>query len=183
MLVLALVVLMAVANTGCGKIQENYKYEYSNPGGQLGISAWEFLQRDDSSSLMKEAVTLAGLQQFYAGTDEYTFIIPRNSAFRLLMKTAKYESISGIPVDSLQNMLKYHLVKAKVLFSDPALLAPNNPIAYDTENGQVMYLSHNTSYQGLINQGTKKVWTIITSNLEPTNGVIHITSEIVSLKQ
>jgi len=68
-----------------------------------------------------------------------------------------------------------------VIFTDPALLQSNNPIAYTTESGSVMYLSHNTSYQGVINQGTKKSWTIITSNLEPTNGVIHITKDIVYL--
>lgn len=51
----------------------------------------------------------------------------------------------------------------------------------ETVNGQVMYLSHNTSYQGVINQGTKKSWTIITSNLQPSNGVIHVTDAIVYL--
>jgi len=163
------------------EIQDSFEYEYNNPGGKLNINAWEFIQQTDSLSLMEEAITAAGLQNYYSGTTEYTFIVPRNSAFRTYMKTNKYANIAAIPVATLTSVLKYHLVKATVIFSDPALLASNNAIAYDTESGQVMYLSHNTNYQGVINYGTKKSWTIITSNLEPTNGVIHITADVVYL--
>lgn len=42
-----------------------------------------------------------------------------------------------------------------------------------------MYLSHNSSFIGLINEGTNVQWQIRTSNLEPTNGVIHIVNSIV----
>ncbi|MBC6489825.1 fasciclin domain-containing protein [Flavihumibacter stibioxidans] len=177
--VVAIAAILSIVVTGC--VKENFKYQYSAPNDKLGINAWEYIQQKDSLSLMEEAVTAAGLQQYYSGTTEYTFIVPRNSAFRSLFKAKKYEGISSIPVDSLRTMLAYHIVKAKVLFSDPALLPKDNPIAYETENGQTMYLSHNSSYQGLINQGTKKVWTIITSNLQPTNGVIHVTADIVYL--
>lgn len=89
--------------------------------------------------------------------------------------------MASIPVPGLQSVLKYHIVNAKVNFSDPALLTSNNPVPYPTESGEIMYLSHNTNYQGLINQGTKKSWTIITSNLEPTNGIIHVTADVVFL--
>lgn len=165
------------------EIQPDYEYQYSNPGGKLNVTAWNFIQATDSLSLMEEAITLTGLQNYYSGTTAYTYIVPRNSAFRAYLKTNKYVSVSAIPVSTLQNVLKYHIVQAKVIFSDPELLLSNNPIAYPTVAGQVMYLSHNTSYQGIINFGTKKSWTIITSNLEPTNGVIHVTSDVVYLSQ
>ncbi|HZL10736.1 MAG TPA: DNRLRE domain-containing protein [Prolixibacteraceae bacterium] len=161
------------------EIQPDYKYEYSNPGGKLNVTAWEYIQQTDSLSLMEAAITAAGMQDYFSGSAEYTFIIPRNSAFRDYLKTNKYNGLSDIPVPILKNVLLYHIVKAKVLFSDPALSLRDNPIAYDTENGQVMYLSHNNNYNGLINQGTNKSWTIITSNLEATNGAINISSAIV----
>jgi uncharacterized surface protein with fasciclin (FAS1) repeats len=163
------------------EIQPDYEYEYGNPGGELNMSALEFIQSTDSLSLMEEAIVATGLQSLYSGTTVRTFIVPRNSAFRAYMKTNGFANIAAIPVDALETVLKYHIVNAKVIFTDPALLQSNNPIAYTTESGSVMYLSHNTSYQGVINQGTKKSWTIITSNLEPTNGVIHITADIVYL--
>ena len=163
------------------EIQPDYEYEYGNPGGKLNMTALEFIQSTDSLSLMEEAIAATGLQSLYSGTTVRTFIVPRNSAFRAYMKSNGFANIAAIPVEALEAVLKYHVVNAKVIFTDPELLQSNNPIAYTTESGSVMYLSHNTSYQGVINQGTKKSWTIITSNLEPTNGVIHITADIVYL--
>jgi len=69
--------------------------------------------------------------------------------------------------------------KAVVNFNDPALAPKNKPISYQTENGQIMYLSHTGTYVGLINEGTNKQWQIRTSNLVPENGVIHIVDQIV----
>jgi len=173
-------VALAALLVSC-EIQPDYEYEYGNPGGNVNMTAWEFIQSTDSLSLMEEAITATGLQNLYSGTTERTFIVPRNSAFRAYMKTNSYPNIAAIPVGTLESVLKYHIVNARVIFTDPELLPSNNPISYPTESGSVMYLSHNTSYQGVINQGTKKSWTMITSNIEPTNGVIHITADVVYL--
>src|SRR5690606_25232287 len=75
--------------------------------------------------------------------------------------------------------LKYHVVNDRVIFTDPDLMPANRPIAYTTENGQVMYLSHASNFVGIINEGTSTQWQIRTSNLEPVNGVIHVVNSIV----
>ncbi len=178
--VLLLPLTLAVMFASC-EIQEDYEYVYGNPGGKVNMTAWEFIQTTDSLSLMEEAITATGLQSLYSGTTVRTFIAPRNSAFRAFMKTNGFTDIGDIPLDELEPVLKYHVVNAKVIFTDPELLQNDKPISYPTESGAVMFLSHNSSYQGLINQGTKKSWTIITSNIEPTNGVIHVTADIVYL--
>jgi uncharacterized surface protein with fasciclin (FAS1) repeats len=165
------------------EVQEDFKYVYDNPGGKLDISAWEFIQQTESLSMMEEAVIAAGLQGLYSGSTAKTFIVPENKGFIAYLKTKGVATISALPVSVLTDDLKYHIVKATVNFADPALLQSNNAIAYQTENGKTMFLSHNTSYQGVINQGTKKSWTILTSNIEPTNGVIHITDALVYLQQ
>jgi len=181
LLKLLFVPLIVSAMLASCEIQPDYEYEYGNPGGKLNMTALEFIQTTDSLSLMEEAIVATGLQSLYSGTTVRTFIVPNNTAFRAYMKTNGFANIAAIPVNSLESVLKYHIVNAKVIFTDPALLQSNNPIEYTTESGSVMYLSHNTNYQGLINQGTKKSWTIFTSNLEPTNGVIHVTKDIVYL--
>lgn len=163
------------------EIQEDYKYVYGNPGAEVNMTAWEFIQSNDSLSLMEEAIVATGLQNIYNGSTARTFIVPRNTGFRTYMKNNGYASISAIPVATLESVLKYHVVNAVVNFTNPDLLLSNNPIQYPTESGSIMYLSHNTSYQGLVNQNTKKSWTILTSNIEPTNGVIHITGDVVYL--
>jgi len=176
---LSLIILIALLGS-CEK-QPNYKYIHDNSNGQLGMSAWAFIEQTDSLSMMKEAIEAAGLSSFYEGADgkAYTFILPTNAAFRSYLTANHYGSLPEVPVPILRNTLLYHIVEAKVLFSDTALSRKDNPIAYPTENGQQMYLSHNANYQGLINQGTNKSWTITASNLQPTNGVIHIVPDVV----
>jgi uncharacterized surface protein with fasciclin (FAS1) repeats len=161
------------------EIQEDFEYEYGNPGGELNVSAWQFIQDTEIMSLMEEAVIAAGMQDYYSGSTEYTFILPRNSAFESFLSTNGYASISDIPVPILKNILLYQIIEGNILFSDPEFYLSNNPISYATENGQQIYLSRSSNYQGIINQGTNKSWTIITSNLEPTNGAIHVSSSVV----
>jgi hypothetical protein len=57
------------------------------------------------------------------------------------MKTNSFSEYCGHPVGTLESVLKYHIVNARVIFTDPELLPSNNPISYPTESGSVMYLS------------------------------------------
>ena len=175
-IMMALSVLLVF--TQC-EIQPSFEYQYSNPGGELNMNAWEFIQQTDSLSLMKDAIMVAGLQDLYSGSAEKTFIVPRNSAWRTYLETNNYSSLAEVPVPILKNVLLYHVVDGKILFSDPDFYTSNFPVAFQTENGQQMYLSRSTNYQGQINQGTNKSWTIITSNLEPSNGALDISPSVV----
>lgn len=164
------------------EIQDDFEYEPSPTNPEIGMTCWEFIQdRSDIMSIMQQAVTRAQMESYYSDNKDYTYLLPRNKGWEKYLKANKYTAVSDIPVDVLQNILKYHIVKAKVNFSDVALLESNNPISYNTESGVIIYLSHSTNYQGLINQGTKKSWTIITSNLEATNGTLHVVDDVVSL--
>ena len=161
------------------EIQDDFEYENADSSGKLGVDAWKFIQSNDSLQLFEEAIEKTGLQKFYEDAATKTFIAPTNEAFKEYLQTNSYSTLDDIPVPILRNALRYHIVDARVIFTDPELSDSNNPLPYKTENGQTMYLSHNTNYQGLVNQGTNKQFTIVTSNLEPTNGVMHVVSSIV----
>ncbi|MDO9553280.1 DNRLRE domain-containing protein [Rhodonellum sp.] len=160
-------------------IQDNFDYKESGTTGDLGVSALEFIQTNDSFSMLKNAIELTGLEGVYGGESIRTFIAPTNAAFTTYLQSNAYSSLSEVPVPILRNVLRYHIVKAKVLFTDPELFESNFPISYETESGQSIFLSHNTNFIGLINQNTSRQWEISTSNLEPTNGVIHVVNSIV----
>lgn len=177
-LLLVKVMISLMILYGCQK-QPNYKYEHDNPGGKLGVSAMDFIKSNDSLSMLAEAIDAAGLQDLYSGSEMHTYIAPTNQAFRNYLSTNKYASIADIPVPILKNILLYHVVNDKVVFSDSTFNQRNNPVAFETENGQWMYLSRNNNYQGVINEGTNKSWTITISNLEPTNGSLHIVTDMV----
>lgn len=174
--ILATCVAMALLMAGC-EVQENFKYEPSGVDGKLGMTAWEFIQSNSDFAQLQRAITRTGLQSLYQD-EERTFIVPNNTAFSTYLQSSGYSSVDDIPVPILRNMLRYHIVNARVIFTDPAI-TNSRPIAYETENGQTMYLSRNNNYVGLINQGTSRQWEIRTSNLEPTNGVMHAVDFIV----
>ena len=161
------------------EIQEDFKYKNTDSSGVLGISVWDYMTQQDSFTLLKKAIQLTGLQNFYTDNLDRTYIVPTNAAFLEYLETNSYAKLEDVPLPILRNALKYHIVNSKVLFTDPDLIERNNPLPYKTENGQIMYLSHNSNFIGLINEGTSKQWGIVTSNLEPINGVIHVVSSIV----
>lgn len=170
--------LLMLVLTRC-EIQPDFEYQHSNTNPSLNMTAWEYIQQQDSLSFLKDAITAAGLEDMYSGADKKTFIAPRNGAFRDYLAANNYSSISDIPVPILKNILLYHIIPQKILFTDSTFYTVSFPVAFETENGQQMYLSRNNNYQGVINQGTNQSWTIVTSNLEPTNGVIDISPALV----
>nr|WP_321356361.1 DNRLRE domain-containing protein [uncultured Draconibacterium sp.] len=161
------------------EIQENFDYEYHNTSGELDMTAWEFIQSRDEHSLLEDAITAAGFESYYSGSTESSFILPTDDAFNSYLSDNGYSSISEVPLPILKNVLLYHIVTEKALFTDEDFSVSNNPVAFSTQNGQIMYLSRDNNYRGVINYDTNKSWTIKTSNLEPTNGAIHIVYDIV----
>ncbi|MDO6518575.1 CBM96 family carbohydrate-binding protein [Zobellia uliginosa] len=161
------------------EIQENFEYQESGIDGKLEISAWEFIKRDTSLSMFESAIVRAELQDFFSDSETRTFIAPTNTAFSEYLETNSYASIDDVPLPILRNALKYHIVNDKVLFTDPKLFENNKPLPYSTENGQTMYLSHNSNFIGLINEGTSKQWEIYSSNIEPLGDVVHVVNSIV----
>ncbi|RAV30864.1 CBM96 family carbohydrate-binding protein [Sinomicrobium soli] len=175
---LGICLTVAITTASC-EIQKDFEYQKSGTDGKLEVSAWEFIQENDSLEYLEQAIVLAELQELYEGEEVRTFITPTNASFKTYLADNSYSSMEEVPLPILRNILRYHIVNDKVHFGDPELFENNKPIAYDTENGQLMYLSHNNNFMGLINQGTNVQWQITTSNLEPLNGVLHIVNSIV----
>ncbi|MFA5848815.1 MAG: fasciclin domain-containing protein [Bacteroidales bacterium] len=175
-------VIIALSLGSC--IQSNFDYESSTTSetGKFKGTALEFINTAkaiDSLSLMKEAITLTGLQTLYSQTGPRTFIIPRNPGIRAYLKTNGFASLAAMPVATLTEVLKYHIVKASYYTQDVQFMESNKPIMYQTEGTNPLYFSHNTGFQVVVNQGTKKSFTIYVSNIRPTNGIIHIASDVV----
>ncbi|MEJ5089384.1 fasciclin domain-containing protein [Sphingobacterium faecium] len=161
------------------EVQDSFEYDYAEDNSKLNMSAWAYIQKNDSLSYLEEAILQCKDESLYERTEKATFILPTNRAFKVYLEENNYDTIGTVPISVLKDILRYHIVKAEVNFNNPALAPKNKPIAYKTENGQIMYLSHTGTYVGLINEGTNKQWQIRTSNLVPDNGIIHIVDHIV----
>jgi len=164
--------------TSC-ELQRNYEYVSSNPTAELNMTAWEFIQKHDTLEMFEYVINWLDMESYFEDDSIRTFIAPTNNAIKEYLSENGYSSIEDVPVPIMRNLVKYHLVNARVTFTDPELSVSNNPIAYTTENGQIMYLSHDGNYIGWVNQDTEQSWSIITSNLEPTNGVMHVIAYVV----
>lgn len=175
-------VIAALSLVSC--IQENFEYKSSTTSetGKFTGTAMDFINSTrplDSLSLIKEAISLTGLQSLYTQAGPRTFILPRNPGFRAWLTTNKYASLSAVPIATLSDVLKYHIVKAYYYTQDPQFIASNVPIQYQTEGTNPLFFSHNGNFQVVVNQGTKKSFTIYVSNIRPTNGVIHVSPDVV----
>ena len=65
--------LLMLVLTRC-EIQPNFEYQHSYTDANLNLTAWEYIQQQDSLSLMKDAITAAGLQDMYSGADKKTLV-------------------------------------------------------------------------------------------------------------
>ncbi len=178
------IVFVIIALTLGSCIQKSFDYEPSTTSetGKFNGTALDFINAakiSDSLSLMKEAITLTGLQNLYSQTGPRTFIMPKNVGFRTYLKTNKYASLASVPVATLTAVLNYHIVKASYYTADPQFIKSDSPIMYQTEAANPLYFSHDSNFRVVVNQGTKKSFTIYVSNIRPTNGVIHISSDVV----
>ncbi|SOE20729.1 Cadherin-like [Spirosomataceae bacterium TFI 002] len=178
LLLSATVIALSAIFNSC-EIQEDFTYQKSNSTGQLNVTAWDFIQNTPALESLEKAIRLTNLEDLYQDNEVRTFIAPTNEAFDNYLKNNAYLTLEDVPLPILRNTIKYHVVNNRVVFTDPALFESNQNIAYQTENGQVMYLSHNTNFVGEINRGTSKTWQITTSNIEPMEDAMHIVNDIV----
>lgn len=178
------VVLVIAALTLFSCIQNNFEYEPSTTSetGKFNGTAMDFINSTrplDSLSLIKEAITLTGLQALYNQAGPRTFVLPRNPGFRAWLKTNQFATLSAVPVATLSEVLKYHIVKTYYYTQDPQFINSNVPIQYQTEGTNPLFFSHDGNFQVVVNQGTKKSFTIFVSNIRPTNGIIHVSQDVV----
>ncbi len=180
-----MLLLLALPFLASCEVQDDFSYEPSvGPDtGKYDGTAWDYLQNAPESNqlgMMKEAVTLTNMQDLYKKSENRTFIMPRDVAFKNYLKNNKYETLADVPVADLTAILKYHVVKAYYYTADPEFMKKNDPRKYDTEGTDPMLLSHNGNFQVLINETTNQMLTVYISNIRPNNGVIHISSGIAT---
>ncbi len=163
-----------------GCIQENFEYKPSDTNhGIWDVSAWGFISAHEDLNTLREAIEISGLEDLFDREGEWTYVLPNDKAFRDFLPFNGYRNVSEIPVPILKNLLRYMVVKDRVIFTDPDLFESNNPLPYETDNGQIMYLSHQTSFIGIVNEGTARSFEIYTSNVQTNSGVIHVVGSMV----
>lgn len=174
------------------RMQTDYKYVSQPLDPHIEMNAWEYMLSREDMSEMVEAVTYTGLEHLYTQTDEVlTYLFLNNDAIASFRNAhSQVAKIEYCDRDQVERLLRYHIVLGEYHALNKQL--PVQPIyvktLLDGEWG-LMTLKVNKSSSNSIgspiangnivanetssNFRSKRIGSV-SSNIFPTNGVIHI---------
>lgn len=123
-----------------------------------------------SFKTLAAALTAANLIDTLKGSGPFTVFAPSDDAFAKLPSGTVESLLNDVP--TLTNILTYHVVPGKVLAAD--VMTMDGQIA-KTVNGADLTISIK---DGVHLNGSSKV---VTTDIECTNGVIHIVDSVIML--
>lgn len=186
------VILTGIFCSGC--LQKDFDYEGRAIDPNINMTTWEFLQsRPDLFSLMSEAITFAGMEEFYKSEQKkYTYLLINNVGMNIFL--SKYGTTSAVTLDvnQVRKLLKYHIIEGEYHGYDKKL--PVEPIFVKTllegEDGLLTIkisksqISQATNQDQIINgninvndtgsNGSSPEILSVTSNVLTTNGAAHV---------
>ena len=109
---------------------------------------------------------------------EFTVLAPTNAAFDSFLTANGFADLSEVPTDVLANILLNHVIAGSVMSTDlTAAGAGYTQTNATNADGDVLSLYFNTT-SGVVFNG---VSTVVTADVEASNGVIHIVDEVIGL--
>lgn len=165
-------------------LQKDAEYNYSPVQLTMDITAYEFIEtrRNMDMFLLYKAIEKAGYRDAFE-TDDRTYILLNDDALTAYLSGKRFASLDVMSVTQVREMLDTYIVKGRY----HALDLSTTPIEVETLNPEKrMFLSLrpqasdvSDQYQVIINNvtGSGKVTNVVTSNLQPTNGIIHVVGD------
>lgn len=183
-LIYTIIALFSITMSSCElfglQLQEDYDFKPTPAQPYLGINAYEFIKsrKDKDMYLLYMAIESAGIQSWYSRTDSlYTFIIPNDIVLSKWMSDKGKLAITDFSVSEIKEYLMPTICKGEHLSID---MTYSDRKVETLKPGYYLYfrlleVADNTQpssdwYRILLNGGKS----IITSNIRPTNGVIHV---------
>lgn len=110
--------------------------EYYNPPAGQQTDIYKQLAADSSLSIFVQAIDkVPGLKAELSSSGLFTVMAPDNAAFKKYFATSQYSSLDAIPLDKLDLLVKFHILKW-MLFQDNFInpgLNKTNPEMYKYE--------------------------------------------------
>ena len=194
----ALALLTGMLLSGCEigglGFQEDASYDHHVLDPQTGMSAWEYLnvpREDTIFQLMQEGIAYAGLEEEYKKPNR-TFLFLQNSAilrynpngtvnsssyfgYNLLDDGTPATRWEDYPVEEVRSLLLYHIIEGVYTFGQN--LGPENT-EVTTASGEKAYIragnERNTPVRINDFPFSTKPTTARSSNIQTTNGVVHV---------
>ena len=163
----ALVLPLMVITAGCSDDDDNDMIMDEEPNiVETAIAAGSF-------NTLVDLVVLAGLDDDLSGPGPFTVFAPTDTAFAALDPALVSFLTDPANVADLQSVLLYHVVGGRSLASDVTAVTSVTTLQGDdvtiTINGNTVTL----------NAGTANPANIITTDIETSNGVIHVIDAVL----
>lgn len=130
----------------------------------------EIASGNEDFSTLVAAVVAAGLAETLSGDGPFTVFAPTNEAFAKLPEGTVDELLKPENKEKLAGILTYHVVAGKVMSKD---LSDGQKA--ETVNGQEITVT--------MEDGVKiDTATVVTADLEASNGVIHVIDSVIMPK-
>lgn len=161
-------------------LQQNYSYNYAPINLTMDMTAYQFIEsrKNIDMSLLYDAINRTGIRDSFE-TQDRTYIAMNDIAFSSYLTAKRYAGVDYVPMSDLVKLLKQHIIigkylslelttfplKVQTLDPDFQLALYLKSAAIDTQNKYYFYVTiwgkTTTSY-------------VVTQNLQPTNGAIHV---------
>jgi len=163
-------------------LQQNYHYNYSPINLKMNMTAYQFIEsrKNIDMSILFEAINRVGYRDSFE-VQNRTYIVLSDIAFSDYMTSNKYSGLKYMSDANIIKLLKQYIIIG--LYHSLTLTTNPTPVQTIDPNVKLsLYiLSVNIDiadkYQVFFNKWGTAGYTrkIITSNLQPTNGIIHVT--------
>ena len=161
-------------------LQESYVYKHDPVQQKLNMTAYQFIEsrKDIDMSLLYEAINKVGLRDSFE-VQNRTYIVMNDLAFSSYLTDNKFSGLKSMSNAQVILLLKKHIILGKYhslsLTINPLAVQTVDPAtkinlwlinaAFDAQNKYMVYVSF---------VGSTTVATVYTSNLQPTNGIMHV---------
>ena len=180
-----LLVLMASCDLD---LQTDYDYKPSVDDPHIDMTAWEYMtSHQDDFSMLMNALEYAEVDEYYKQTvHKYTFLMLNNTAMKTYMENAfpGETDIRNCDKAMVKDMLLYHIIDGEYSSYGQLDVEPRYVLTMlEGENGLMTINVWKNPWQQavgkiVVNQNGSNSKSperkAITSNIMPTNGVIHI---------
>lgn len=161
-----LMIALAIGFTSCNNDDDDMVDQPSNTIADIAVS-------NPSFSILVDALSKAGLVDAVADKSaELTVFAPTNDAFAALLNDLGLNSLDDVPVETLKNILLYHVVSGKAISTN---LSNGYISTLATSNGNSLSMYVNVDNGVSLNMNAK----VTTADIGADNGVIHVVDKVI----
>lgn len=180
--------LVVVGLTSCNlmglDLQQDYDYKSTPTKLTMDMTAYQFIEsrKNIDMSLLYEAINRVQYKDTFE-TKNRTYIILNDIAFSNHLTYQKYAGLVNMPNSEIIKLLNKHIIKGLYhslsLTTTPVRVATLDTTIFISICLEAATIDSQNKYQVLVKRWgtTGNGQRIVTSNLQPTNGIMHVTDQ------